>query len=72
MTKQEYLSIRDDQTANTIPYFYFFFTLRGGNVIGEPKFGELFHLWLMKNNYMRHLAKLHMFVEAELNKHFNV
>lgn len=72
MTKQQYLDIRDNTQADTMPVLYFFFGLRGGRPLTFGLFVETFSKWLTSRVGIYRLGSIHYKVFSELNKHFEV
>ena len=73
MNKEEYLEIRNNPKADTLPVLYFFYQLQGGTGLPTIKhFSEAFGLWMIRHGHLPMLGQIIYYVETKLNKHFNV
>lgn len=70
MDSETYKSIRDDQTKDPNPVYYFFWQLRGKTSLSSEQFFQAFWLWILNRVGMHNLPIIENYVFTELNKHY--
>lgn len=71
MTKEEYISIRDNPKADTSVVLHYFFELRSGRSISREQFNYFFGLYLQFFG-IHNLSQILYKVFVELDKHFRL
>lgn len=51
MTKEQYLQIRNDPEADSLPVIHFYYLSRGGTLKSLDVFNQAFSMWLLRNAY---------------------
>ena len=71
MTKEEYIRISQDQSADTLPVVFFFYKLKGGR-LNYTQFNYAFSIWLTQRIGIHLLSQIIFYVFTELDKHFKI
>ena len=72
MTKDKYLSIRNNSDQDMLPLYYFLWKVKGGKHLSPDQFQNFFWLWVFRKHGLHSLPKLQWFVFKELDKHFGI
>ena len=72
MTRKQYLEIRDNESKDTSPVYYFLWLLRGGQSLSSNDFQQLFWTWVFQTKGLHSLVGLQTFVFKELDEYFEV